>query len=109
MSTLQAIERLSVWPTILEKAMACVERLLVRNGMRVLFQWVLSHVGLVGNERADQLAKLGTSLLSPYYEEPLSYEGVSTIVREWERTRWYEDSDNSDKGRVFWERVKRPN
>ena len=109
MSTLQAIESLSVWPTNLEKAMACVERLLVRNGMRVLFQWVPSHVGLVGNERADQLAKFGTRLLSPDYEEPLSYEGVSTIVREWERTRWYEDWDNSDKGRVFWERVKRPN
>ena len=69
MSTLQAIESFSIWPTKLEKAMACVERLLVRNGMRVLFQWVLSHVGLVGNERADQPAKFGTRLLSSDYEE----------------------------------------
>ena len=49
MSTLQAIERLSVWSTDLEKAMARVERPRVRNDTRVLFQWVPNHVGLVGN------------------------------------------------------------
>ena len=50
--------------------------------------------------RTLRKAKFGTRLVVLDYEEPLSYEGVVTIAREWEQTRWYEDWDNSDKGRV---------
>ena len=33
----------------------------------VVFQWVLSHVGLEGNEIADELAEKGTTLHTKHY------------------------------------------
>lgn len=54
-------------PTDCESTSVCRELLsgMVRDGWSVVLQWIPSHVGVLGNERADQLAKQGTSLTQP--------------------------------------------
>ena len=43
----------AIWDSLLE---------LSSDGHRVLLQWIPSHCGIPGNERADQLAKDATAL-----------------------------------------------
>jgi hypothetical protein len=43
-----------------------------RSGFTVNMQWVPSHVGVAGNEKADYLAKMGTSCPQPAIAPTLS-------------------------------------
>ena len=70
-----------------------------RAGKRIRWYWVKAHVGTVGNERADFLAKRGTKHLGIDYPVKLSFQSCKSrlhreAVKLWQ-TRW----DESDKGR----------
>ena len=57
----------SIWKNLLE---------LASDGRRLHLQWIPSHCGLAGNERADELAKAATAL--PQADVPV---GVTTVYR----------------------------
>ena len=53
---------------------------------RVTLQWVPAHVGLRGNEIADQLAKAGSLL--PQFDTELSYRETKTTLRSAFQQEW---------------------
>ena len=108
LSALQALEGLSVRPTPLEKTMSCVERLRGRSRpVNCVFQWILSHVSVGGNERVDQLAKLGTNLPSPG-DQPVSLESIRAKVSDWTRKKWLKCWERSPNGRELWKHMEKP-
>ena len=44
----------------------------------VSLQWVLAHVGLAGNEKADRLAKIGSQ--APQTQNPVTYTEAKTLL-----------------------------
>lgn len=78
---------------------SCLVRLNVDRTVQL--QWAKAHVGILGNERADQAAKLGHSLdRSALF--PLSYSDVAaflrrSFVRHWEVV-WLDALTGSGKG-----------
>ena len=53
---------------------------------RVVLQWIPAHCGIPGNERADSLAKAGSSLAQPQVK--LSYREATTILKQEARQKW---------------------
>ena len=49
-------------------------------------QWVPAHVGLIGNEHADRLAKDGSKLCQPLV--PTTYEDTKTLLQSTFRNSW---------------------
>lgn len=67
-------------PTDCEFTMTCRELLssMLSGGWDIVLQWVPSHVGVYGNERADELAKQGTSLPQP--NNPVSLTSARSTI-----------------------------
>ncbi|XP_046978117.1 uncharacterized protein LOC124543839 [Vanessa cardui] len=78
----------------------CIAEILSRErGVRLF--WLRAHVGIMGNERADQLAKEGAlkNTATPDYAEiPLSY--VRNKIREESIARWQDRYDTASQGAV---------
>ena len=76
MSTLHSLQSGSVDPALLELQQSLFT--LSRKGS-VTLQWIPAHVGLPGNERADQLAKVGSTLDQPNTQ--LTYLETKSLLR----------------------------
>ena len=57
---------------------------------KVIIQWIPSHIGLFGNDKADSLAKQGGQMQQP--EAPSSYREIRTILRQSFLTDWRESN-----------------
>ena len=88
------VEHKDLWIAVLAERELAGDRLQVR--------WVPSHLGVVGNEHADQLAEQGR-LLHPYNEE--SPPKRRCLERQWEELGLEEmssgEGEASDSGRSF--------
>ncbi|MPC29673.1 hypothetical protein E2C01_022919 [Portunus trituberculatus] len=60
--------------------------LLTKRGYRVLFCWVPGHVGVIGNEHADGLAKEAASRAPP--SAPVPFRDVFQSIRLVIAARW---------------------
>ena len=76
MSTLHSLQSGSVDPALLELQRSLFT--LSHKGS-VTLQWIPAHVGLPGNERADQLAKVGSTLDQPNTQ--LTYLETKSLLR----------------------------
>ena len=70
-------------------------------------QWIPSHCGIPGNERADTLAKKGTTQNQP--EKPISQSTAKQIIKSNSRIEWHNLWAQGDKGRVMFQYVPKPN
>ena len=73
---------------------------------KITLCWIPSHVGIHGNEAADDLAKEGSKLPQPSKE--LSYEGAKRFIELEAAQRWKDGWAKSETGRKMFERIKRP-
>ena len=64
-----------------------------RRGRIVRFCWVPAHVGVIGNERADSLAKLAISQVEPR-ASPLPFRDVIPVIRDKIRSAWQNTWEN---------------
>ena len=76
---------------------------LTRTGMNIVFEWIPSHVGLMGNEMADQAAKSALSL--PVYNmyTPLYKEDIKCLSKRVLKTIWQKNWDDIEKGRRLYQ------
>ena len=70
-------------------------------------QWIPSHCGIQGNERADTLAKRGASMLQP--DRSVSLATTKKILKSNKTIEWHNQWAQSDKGRVMFRYVTKPN
>ena len=63
-----------------------ISSIITKHRIEVHLQWVPSHIGLKGNEAADQLAKRGAGLPQP--ENPVPYETACRIIKTNLQEEW---------------------
>jgi ribonuclease HI len=63
MSSIQALEGIKIKSTLVKETLKKVNSLARRNTVSI--RWVKAHVGVEGNEQADELAKSGSEILGP--------------------------------------------
>ena len=76
---------------------------IVHQGGQVRFLWVPAHVGVRGNERADELAKRALMKANADMQISISKAEVKSVV--WEKTNvmWQERWDGEEKGRHLYQ------
>ena len=81
------VERLgavSYSPTVVTVAVSLVQKflkdytILEKNGKNIIFCWIPSHVGILGNEKADAAAKSALSLPLTRMKLPTMHRHVSS-------------------------------
>ena len=65
------------------------------------------HKGISGNERADELARLGAS--SPQANTQASMDTAKHIIKQNKRDIWMKQWTDSDKGRALYKHMTAPN
>ncbi|XP_023212991.1 uncharacterized protein LOC111615786 [Centruroides sculpturatus] len=78
------------------------KKLVRRYNLNMKFKWVKAHVGIIGNERADALAKEATEMnIISYDKAPITY--IKRQLRQETVTEWQDQWTYSEKGRfTFW-------
>ena len=64
---------------------------LLDRSRKIVLQWIPAHVGIVGNETADQLAREGSKLQQP--EVRINYEESKTLLKRDFWTQWTVSND----------------
>ena len=75
--------------------------------LNLILQWIPSHCGIPGNERADYLAKKGAAKTQP--DKPVSQATVKQIIKSNNKIEWYNKWAQNDKGRVMFHHMPQPN
>ena len=76
-------------------------------GITLVLQWIPSHCDIPGNERADILAKKGAAKEQP--DKPVSQTTAKQIVKCNSKKEWHNSWALSDKGRVMFKYMSKPN
>ena len=85
---------------------------IVSNGCKLHFLWVPAHVGVLGNEKADKMAKKALEKLEVEMNVRISKAEVKSVIWGKVNIMWQEQWDNEVKGRHLYNiqesiRVKR--
>ena len=75
--------------------------------LNLTLQWIPSHCGIPGNERADYLAKKGAA--KTQQDKPVSQATVKQIIKSNNKIEWYNKWAQNDKGRVMYHHIPKPN
>lgn len=81
----------------------------------VTIKWVKAHIGITGNEEADQLAKMGCLLATPHTTSPIPISYIKTRAKKRATTLTYEtfakEGGKAARGLAnnpkFWTNIKR--
>ena len=108
-SALQAINSTNITSSIVDECIKHLETLAKNN--HVTLQWIKAHVGHVGNEAADNNAKMGVKRVSegpePFIPLPTSYlnqQTESTYENMWLQS-WKSDPNFCEQTKLW---IKRP-
>ena len=84
--SLSALQSIMSGPTDHPTKQLCDSLKILSQQNNVILQWIPAHVGIRGNETADQLAKAGSHMPQPH--TTTSYKEAKTLLRQSFRTDW---------------------
>ena len=90
--SLSALQCIMSGPTDHPSKELCDSLQILSQQNNVVLQWIPAHVGIRGNETADQLAKAGSHMPQPHIAT--SYKEAKTLLKQNFRTDW----QNSNNG-----------
>nr|XP_034192554.1 uncharacterized protein LOC117609902 [Osmia lignaria] len=105
-AALGAIHKVEVGSKLVKDCILTLSQLSLNNRVKLL--WVPGHAGIPGNERANELARLGATSSQPCHEYPI---GVSTyalkgLAKDWlnqEFTRLWNNANGMRHARALFE------
>ena len=78
-----------------------------RNDVETSIQWIPGHCDIPGNDRADKLAKHGTS--KAQHDEHVSYATSKQIIQTKSRKIWHDRWARGNPGRTYYQHQHTPN
>ena len=101
LSSLEAIENWKNKPSkLIEKLLQMCHDVSSLYGIEITLQWIPAHCGIFGNEKADQLAKLGSRM--PQMDEKTPYNTAKQIAKKHSKEVWYNSWIQNDTGRALF-------
>ena len=76
---------------------------LINNQYSISFVWIPSHIGVKGNENADQIAKQSITKGDTTTKPGISIGECKTVIKAKTLDLWQQQWENSNKGRLFFE------
>ena len=73
----------------------------------VTLQWIPGHTDIAGNEKADTLAKQGTTM--PQTDKPVSYTTTKQMIQNNIKEEWMNRWASGSTGRVVYREMTKPN
>ena len=83
-----------------------IDFIIRKHGTDISFQWIPSHIGIKGNEKADELAKRGANLPQP--ANPVSYETVTRMIKSNLQEDWLNGWAMRTTGRNVYQYMSGP-
>ena len=74
---------------------------LINTGTHVVLEWIPSHVGIMGNELADQAAKKSLNLPVITNFIPLSKEDIKNSCKNFLRAMWQKEWETNNSRQLF--------
>ena len=107
LSVLQTLDESNLSTKAIRDLALQVSSFLEEHKVTLYLQWIPSHCGIEGNERADILAKRGASMLQP--EKCVSQSTVKQMLRSNRTIDWQNEWAQSEKGRAMYRFIPNPN
>ena len=106
-SVLKTLDEQNFSTKVIRDLALCISSFIEKFNIILYLQWIPSHCGIAGNERADVLAKRGASMIQP--EKCVSQATVKKILKSNKTIDWHNQWAQNDKGRVMFNFVAKPN
>ena len=107
LSVLQTLDQQNYTSKSIRNLALQISSFLEKHPSTVYLQWIPSHCGIEGNERADTLAKRGASMIQP--ERCVSQGTAKQILKSNRTIEWHNSWARSDKGRILFNYMPVPN
>ena len=85
-STLQALEEQQNQSSEIQSLASVINNLMSSFDINVILQWIPGHTNIPGNDKADHLAKQGSS--KPQIDKPVSIQSIKQILKNNSREDW---------------------
>ena len=92
---------------LLELLLETCHNIIQNYGIELIMQWIPGHCGILGNEKADALAKLGSKMPQP--DEKVTYRTAKTLAKKHSRNSWNNKWIQNDTGRELYKYQPAPN
>ena len=107
-SALEAITSFKDKPTsLLEQLLLTCHNVSKNHEIKITLQWIPGHCGIVGNEKGDSLAKLGSQMTQP--DEETTYSTAKTIAKHHSKKAWNTQWTQNETGRSLFKYQPAPN